>query len=63
MSEFQDARIVRCEVCNRSYASCEGPLCDCDANEYCDCCGERIVNIQAGDEGMTYCPCCGLTEH
>jgi len=29
MSEFFDAHILRCSVCKRQFASCEGLLCDC----------------------------------
>ncbi len=30
MSEFWDAHIVKCPYCGSKFASCEGPLCDCE---------------------------------
>ncbi len=30
MSEFWDAQIVKCPYCGSKFASCEGPLCDCE---------------------------------
>ena len=59
MSEFYDARIVKCSTCGTKYASCEGPLCDCNQENHCEYCGERMVGIWAGDEGYHECSCCG----
>jgi len=30
MSEFHEARILRCPGCGKQFASCEGPLCSCE---------------------------------
>ena len=30
MSEFNEARILKCPGCGKQFASCEGPLCSCE---------------------------------
>lgn len=30
MSEFWESRNVKCRWCGKLYATCEGPLCDCE---------------------------------
>jgi len=57
MTDFSEAKVVRCQTCNRPFCDVEGPLCDCF---YCDGCEEGkggwVAKYEVGDK--TYCEFC-----
>jgi len=53
MSDFSEARNVRCRICGTSFCDVEGPLCDC-----CQCeeCGEWLPDHTYLESGL--CEAC-----
>ena len=58
MSEFFDAKNVKCRYCGQPFCNCEGPLCDCYTEAFCLECDE-CYTLDMAEELGGVCDCGG----